>query len=104
MIYVVLELQMNLIYWNKRFHKNPLNFRIYADFEADNEKDNSSVGNKTTNIYKQNSVLNGYRIEYELDDILKSGYYRSPLANNDIDWFVNEVIKLEKNGFLFLKS
>ena len=23
------------------FHKNPLYFRIYADFEADNEKDDS---------------------------------------------------------------
>ena len=39
--------------WKKHFHKNPLNFRIYADFEADNEKDNSIIGNKTTNIYKR---------------------------------------------------
>ena len=36
--------------WKKHIHKNPLYFRIYADFEADNEKDNSIVGNKTTNI------------------------------------------------------
>ena len=34
----------------KHFHKNPLYFRIYADFEADNEKDNSIIGNKTINI------------------------------------------------------
>ena len=34
-------------------------FRIYANFEAHNEKDNSNLGNKTTNIYKQNPVLNG---------------------------------------------
>ena len=40
------------LHWEKHFHKNPLYFRIYADFEADNEKDSSSVGNKTTNIYK----------------------------------------------------
>ena len=26
------------IYWKKHFHKTPLYFRIYADFEADNEK------------------------------------------------------------------
>ena len=39
------------IYWKKHFHKNPLYFRLYAGFEADNEKYNSSVGNKTTNIY-----------------------------------------------------
>ena len=49
----------------KHFHKNPLCFRIYADFEADNEKDNSVMGNKTTNNYKQNPVLNGYRIVSE---------------------------------------
>ena len=61
------------LHWNKHFHKNPLYFRIYADFEADNEKDISSVGNKTTNIYKQNPVLNGYRIKSKLDDVLKSG-------------------------------
>ena len=46
-------------HWKNHFHKNPLYFRIYADFEADNEKANSSIGNKTTNIYKQNPVLNG---------------------------------------------
>ena len=25
------------IYWKEQFHKNSLYFRIYADFEADNE-------------------------------------------------------------------
>ena len=38
------------LHWKKQFHINPLYFRIYADFEADNEKDNSSIGKKTTNI------------------------------------------------------
>ena len=33
------------LYWRKQFQKNPLNFRIIADFETDNEIDNSSVGN-----------------------------------------------------------
>ena len=65
---------MNHIFIGKIiFHKNPLYFRIYADFEADNEKDNSIVRNKTTNIYKQNPVLNGYRIVSELEDVLQSG-------------------------------
>ena len=50
------------LHWKSHFHKNPLCFRIYADFEAGNEKDNSIIGNKTTNIYKQNAVLNGYEI------------------------------------------
>ena len=89
------------LYWKKHFHKNPLYFRIYADFEADNEKDNSSVGNKTTNIYKQNPVLNGYHIESELEDVSKSECYTSLLGYDNIDWFVNEVIRLEKNGCLF---
>ena len=48
------------LHWKKHFHKNLLYFRIYADFEADNEKDNSCVGNKTTNIYKQSPIINGY--------------------------------------------
>ena len=38
------------LHWTKHHHKNPLYFRIYADFEADNEKDNFVVGNKTNNI------------------------------------------------------
>ena len=80
------------INWKKHFHKNPLYFRIYADFEADNEIENSSVGNKTTNIYKQNPVLNGYYIISELEDILEGGYYESPLGCINVDWFVHEVI------------
>ena len=40
------------IHWKKDFQKNPSFFRIYADFEADNEKNFSSSGNKTTNIYR----------------------------------------------------
>ena len=38
-------------FWKNRFHKNPLYFTIFADFEAENEIDNSSIGNKTTNVY-----------------------------------------------------
>ena len=39
------------LYWKKHFHKNPLYFGISADFDANNEKDNSKILNKTTNIY-----------------------------------------------------
>ena len=54
------------LHWKKKhFHKNPLYFRIYAVFEADNEIDNSSTGNKTTNIFKQNPVLNVYHVVSE---------------------------------------
>ena len=90
------------IQWKKHFHKNPLFFRIYADLEADNEKDNSNISNKTTNIYKQNPVLNGYHIVSELEDVLKSDYYKSPLGYDNVDWFVKKVIKLEiKMAFNF---
>ena len=88
------------LHWKKHFHKNPFYFRIYADFEADNEKDNSSIGNKTTNNYKKNPIPNGYHIESELEDVLKSEYYKSPLGYDNVDWFVNEVIKIE-NGMAF---
>ena len=37
------------LHWKKYVHKNTLFFRIYADFEADSEKDNSIIENKTTN-------------------------------------------------------
>ena len=59
------------LHWKNHFHKYPLFFRIYADFEIDNEKNNTSIGNKTTNIYKQNPVLKGYHIESELEDVLE---------------------------------
>ena len=84
------------LYWKKHFHRNPLHFRIIADFEADNEIDGSNVGNETTNIYKQNPVLNGYYIISELEDILKSSYYESPLGYDNVDWFVKEVKKITK--------
>ena len=85
--------------WKNHFHRNPLSFRIYADFETDNEIDIFSIGNKKTNIYP---VLDGYLIESELEDVLKSGYYKSPLGYNDVDWCVVDVIKLEnKMNFYF---
>ena len=81
--------------WKNHFHKNPLYFWIYAEFEANNEKDNSSIGNKTKFIFKQNPVHNGYHIKSELKDVLTSGYLKSPLGYENVDWFVNEVMKLE---------
>ena len=93
------------LHWKKHSHKNSLYFRVYANFEADNEKDNSIVGNKTTKIYKQNPVLNGYRIESELENVLQSGYHKSPLGYDNVDWFVDEVKKLEnKMAFYFKKN
>ena len=92
------------LHWKNHFHKNTLDFRIYADFEAENEIDNSNIGNKTTNIYKQNPILDGYHIESELEGILESGYHKSPLGYNNVDWFVDEVIKLESKMVLYFKN
>ena len=92
------------LHFKKQFHKKHLYFRIYADFEADNEKDNSIVGNKTINIYKQNPVLNGYHIVSELEDVSKSDYYKSPLGYDNVDWFVDEVIKLENKMAFYFKN
>ena len=37
--------------------------------------------------------MNGNHIESELNDILQSCYYESPLGYNNVNWFVNEVLK-----------
>ena len=93
------------IYWKKKhFHRNVIYFRIYADFEADNEIDNFNIGNKTTNIYKQNPILNGYKLISELEDVLKSDYYESHLGYTNVDWFVKEVIKLENEMAFYFKN
>ena len=92
------------LHWEKHFHKNQLYFRINADFEVDNENDDSVVGNKTTNIYKQNPVLNGYHIVSELEDVLKSDYYKSPLGYDNVNWFVDEKIKLENKMAFYFKN
>ena len=92
------------LHWKNFLNKNPLYFKIYAYFEADNEKDNRIIGNKTTNNYKQIPILNGYRIESELEDVLQSDYYKSPLGYDNVDWFVNEVIKLENKMTFYFKK
>ena len=90
--------------WKNHFQKNQLNFRIYADFKADTGEDDSNTGNKTTNIYKQNPVLNGYHILYELEIVLKSEYYKSFLGYDNVHWFVNEVFKLENKMVFYFKN
>ena len=92
------------LHWKNHFHKNQLCFRFYADFESGNQIEYSSRGNKTTNIYKQNPVLNGYHIESGLKDVLHSGYHKSPLAYNIVDRFVNEVKKLENKMTFYYKN
>ena len=92
------------LHWKKHFHKNSLYFRIYADFEADNEKDNTCIGNKTINIYKQNPVLNGFHIVSELEDVSKSSYYKSRLGYDNVELFVDQIIKLENKMAFYFKN
>ena len=92
------------LHWKDHLHKNSLYFRINGDYEADNEIDNSTIGKKTTNIYKQIPVLNGYHIISELDNNLKSRYYEFPLGYDNVDWDVNEVTKLESKMVFFFKN
>ena len=49
-------------------------------------------------------MLNGYHIESELDVVLKNDYFESPLGYNTVDWFLDEVIKLEIKIAFFLKK
>ena len=39
-----------------------------------------------------------------MENVLESGYYESPLGYDNVDWFVNEVIKLENKMVFFFKN
>ena len=40
----------------------------------------------------------------ELEDVLKSGYYKSPLRYGNVDWFLNEVKKIENRTAFYFKN
>ena len=71
---------MNHIFIGKNIFIKTHCFRIHAVFEANNEKDYSNITNKRTNIYKRNPIMKGYHIKSELEDVLKSNFYKSPLG------------------------
>ena len=89
--------------WKKHFHKIPLYFRIYGDFECNNKIEGSHIGIKTTNIFKQNPMCNGFYIVSELENVLQSGYH-STFGGNNVEWFVNEVIKIENKMNFYFKN
>ena len=39
-----------------------------------------------------------------MDDFLQSGFYKSPLGRNNVNWFANENIKLENKMALYFKN
>ena len=49
-------------------------------------------------------MLNGCHIVSELEDVLKSGYHKSPLGYNNVYWFVDEVINLENKMAIYFKD
>ena len=92
------------LHWKDLFDKIPSYFRIFADFEAGREiEDSKSVCNKTINICKQKPILKGYIIVSQLEDVLKGGLYKSPLCYDNEHWFVKEIIKLEKKWLSIFK-
>ena len=64
----------------------------------------SIVGGKTMHIFKLNPVCNAYYVVSEIDDVVKSGYF-SCFGIINIEWFVSEVIQIEKKmKFYFEKT
>ena len=49
-------------------------------------------------------MLNGYYITSELNDVLQSGYYKSPLGYDNFDWFADEVLKIENKMNIYFKN
>ena len=93
------------LHWKDHFRKNLLYFRITADFEADNEiEDSKAVGNKTNITCNQKLVCNGYYIVSELKDVLQSGHSKSPLGYENVDWFFTEHIKIEIKMIFYFKN
>ena len=39
-----------------------------------------------------------------MEDVLKSGYYESPLGYDNVDWFVKETIKFENKMAFYFKN
>ena len=39
-----------------------------------------------------------------MEDVLKSEYYKSPLGYNNVDWFINEIMKLENKMAFYFKN
>ena len=39
-----------------------------------------------------------------MEDVLESGYYESPLGYDNVDWFVNKVMKLENKMNFYFKN
>ena len=88
----------------RTFSKESNTISKNADFEAEDEVDNSNIVDKTSNNYTQNRVGNIFYIVSELNDILQSRHYEPPEGYNNVDWFVDEFMKLENRMAAFLNN
>ena len=55
-------------------------------------------------MFGQSPVCNGSYVDSELNDVLQSGYYESPLGYDNVDWFADEVIGLGNIMNFFIKN
>ena len=93
---LILKLQMNLIFFGKRIFIRILYIlRFFQIFKLIMKLIILVSAKKQLLFVKKNPVLNGYYKISKLNDVLNSGYYRSNLDFDKVDWFVDEVIKLE---------
>ena len=49
-------------------------------------------------------MLSGYRVVSEVEDVLKSEYHKTPLGYNNVDWFVDEIIRVENKTAFYFKN
>ena len=59
----------------KQLHKKLLYFRFSAVIEANKENNNCFIGEKTSNIYTQTPVCNGWYKIPEIFDVSQSSYW-----------------------------
>ena len=85
-------------------HNTPIIIRTYASFEVDNKIDNFRVGKKANVFYEQNLVCYGFCTVSEWNDALRSSFIQSLLGYDRVDWFVDEVIKLDKHMNFFFEN
>ena len=49
-------------------------------------------------------MCNGFKLLYEREDVLESGFYKSPLGYENVDWFVEEVKESQNEMKLYFQN
>ena len=102
MIYLLLGLQVIHIFIRKIvFGKNHYILGFLQILKLKTKLINLVSKLKQLLFLNKTQYLMVIKIKSELEDVLERGFYESPLGYNIIDWFMDEVLQLEKNGILF---